>query len=173
MAEITKVYRQGVPAMTFIGKKYGNEDRVDGGFGAQWGQWFQNDWFAAIEKQIGSATKETCEDDDAYIGLMRDKEGEPFQYWIGIFAPEDTVPPEGFETVNFPAAALGVCWLYGKEGELFGQEDRCASKLGEAGYEIIPDAGGAWWFFERYTCPRFTTPDDLGNKTLDICFYVK
>jgi hypothetical protein len=37
MAEVIRTYRQSVPAMRFIGKKYYDEDRVDGGFGKQWG----------------------------------------------------------------------------------------------------------------------------------------
>lgn len=53
MVEIINVYRQSIPAMRFIGKKYGDSDRVDGGFGAKWGEWFGNGWFTAIEKQIG------------------------------------------------------------------------------------------------------------------------
>ena len=40
------------------------------------------------------------------------------------------------------------------------------------GMEIISDEAGAYWFFERYTCPRFTTPDEDGNVILDICQYV-
>ena len=39
MFSIVKTYRQSIPAMRFIGKKYGDEDRVDGGFGKQWGVW--------------------------------------------------------------------------------------------------------------------------------------
>lgn len=37
MSEIIKVYRQSVPTLRFIGKKYGDSDRVNGTFGKQWG----------------------------------------------------------------------------------------------------------------------------------------
>ena len=37
----------------------------------------------------------------------------------------------------------------------------------------IADEQGAWWFFERYACPRFTTPDENGAVILDIGHYVK
>ena len=50
MPQIIKTYRQSVPAMRFIGKKYGFEDRVDGHFGALWQQWFANGWFEEIER---------------------------------------------------------------------------------------------------------------------------
>lgn len=49
--EIVKTYRQSIPAVRFIGKKYGDGDRVNGGFGQQWGEWFQNGWFDVLEKQ--------------------------------------------------------------------------------------------------------------------------
>ena len=168
-----KSYKQCVPALKFIGKKYGDEDRVDGSFGAKWGEWFQNGWFDVVEKQIRNSINETYEDGGAYIGLMRCKENEPFEYWIGMYVPENTPVPEGFDYIDFPAANLGVCWVYGKENDVYFHEEKCAIKLGEEGYEIVSDEQGAWWFFERYGCPRFTTPDEKGNIILDICHYVK
>lgn len=173
MAEIVNAYRQSMPAMRFIGKKYGDEDRIDGSFGAKWGEWFNNGWFDVIEKQVNVSIKEIYEDGDAYIGLMRWKDGEPFEYWIGIFTPEATQVPEGFRYVDFPKSELGVCWVYGKEGEVYGKEDKCAARLNEEGYKIVSDENGAWWFFERYGCPRFTTPDEKGNIILDICHYIE
>lgn len=173
MAEVIKVYRQSVPAMRFIGKKYRDDDRIDGNFGAKWGEWFSNDWFTVIEKQIGTSIKGVYEDGDAYIGLMRWKEGDPFEYWIGRFTPEATPVPDGFGYIDFPKSELGVCWVYGKEGDVYCKEDKCAVKLGEDGYKIISDRNGAWWFFERYGCPRFTTPDDQGNIVLDSCHYIE
>ncbi|MEA4832899.1 MAG: hypothetical protein VB118_09845 [Oscillospiraceae bacterium] len=174
MAEIIKCYTQKIPATRFIGKKYGDSDRVNGGFGNKWGEWFQNGWFESIESACKTKTCETFKDSGAYIGLMRHKDGEPFQYWIGIFTPEGTEVPEGFEYRDFPASILGVCWVYGDEtkGEVYMQEGRCSGKLMENGHAIQSD-NGAYWFFERYTCPRFTTPDDKGNVILDICFYIE
>ncbi|HOB20694.1 MAG TPA: GyrI-like domain-containing protein [Candidatus Atribacteria bacterium] len=171
MAEIIKAYKQEVPAFRFIGRKYGDDDRVNGSFGAIWGEWFANGWFETLENL--ASLKDVYEDGDAYIGLMRYKEGEPFQYWIGIFMPENTPVPEGFEYVDFPAGGLGVCWVYGQEHEVYCHEMKCAEKLAAEGYEVKKDDKGALWFFERYACPRFTTPDEKGNIILDICFYIK
>ena len=173
MVEIINTYRQSVPAMRFIGKKYGDSDRINGNFGAKWGEWFNNGWFAAIEKQISVGIKEIYDDGDAYIGLMRWKDGEPFEYWIGIFTPENTPVLEGFGHIDFPKSELGVCWVYGKEGDVYFKEDKCAEKLGKKGYKIISDEKVAWWFFERYGCPRFSTPDAQGNIILDICHYIE
>ena len=104
---------------------------------------------------------------------MRDKHGEPFQYWIGMFAPMGAGVPEGFESVCFPKGYLGICWLYGNENELYMNEEKCWEKLKEEGMDGILDESGACWFFERYACPRFTTPDEKGNVIHDIGFFVK
>ena len=41
MAEIIKTFKENVPAMRFIGKKYPD-------FGGWWGDWFANGWFDEI-----------------------------------------------------------------------------------------------------------------------------
>ena len=166
MPEIIKAYGQRLGAMRFIGKKYGNEDRVNGMFGAKWEEWFEKGWFDIIEKQINTPLKDIYKDGDAYIGLMRENNGD-FEYWIGLFMPVNTAVPEGFEYVDFPESKLGVCWIYGKENEVYWLEEQCGEKLKAEGFEIIPD-----WCFERYACPRFTTPDEKGNIILDICFFI-
>ena len=165
-AEIVKVYTQDVPAVRFIGKKYGDSDRVDGMFGKHWGDWFQNGWFEVIEKQTNKDITALYDDADAYIGLMRDNNGE-FEYWIGILMPEETPVPDGYEYHDFPKAKFGVCWVHGKEEEVYSQEERCADKLEQMGYTLSE------WCMERYCCPRFTTPDENGKVVLDICFYLK
>jgi len=175
MPEVIKVYKQNMPAVRFIGKKYGDGDRVDGGFGQKWHEWFQNGWHASLEPLTAGLASEDfpAEDAGAYLGLMRWKEGEPFEYWIGLFTPAGTSVPEGFGSVDFPAKTLGVGWLRGKGGDVFGKEDLCARKLSEAGWEIEVEPSGAWWFFERYVDPRFTQQDAEGNQILDICHFVK
>jgi len=172
VAEIIKTYKQSVPAMRFIGKKYGDEDRVDGGFGAQWNNWFSNSYFSAVEEKQGKLS-EAYEDAAAYVGLMRHKDGEPFEYWIGLFTPEGTDVPDGYLYVDFPKSEFGVCYLYGDMGNLFGKEEKCGVKCDEEGYPPIEDEKGATWFFERYNSPRFTQADEKGNVILDIVFFVE
>jgi hypothetical protein len=176
--KVIKTYRQSVPATRFIGKKYGDEDRPDGhgGFGTQWGEWHEKGWFDFLAK---NCPKADFEDAGAYIGLMRIKENdkheqtEPFQYWIGIFFPEGTEVPEGFDYVDFPASDLGVGWLYGKDSYLYAKEHLAAESCGKQEMKIIPDGEGAYWFFERCVCPRFTKPDKRGKKILDICHFIE
>jgi len=173
MAEITKVYRQSMEATRFIGKKYSDSDRVDGMFGSLWGEWFSNNWFDEIENQIDKTAKAVCDDGNAFIGLQRWKDNEPYEYWIGIFTPKNTAVPEGYKFLDFPKSELGVCWVYGEEGSVFCHEQKCAGILAEKGLEIKNDENDACWFFERYACPRFTEKDEKGNIILDICYFIK
>lgn len=174
MPELIKVYRQEVGPMRFIGKKYGDPDRgADGGFGRQWDQWWSSGWFDTVKQSAPWPADDPFENKDDTIGLMRWKEGEPFQYWIGLFTPEGAKVPEGFDSADFPKSSLGVGWLYGTEPDIYGKEDMAAKGLGEQGMKVITDGQGAFWFFERYSCPRYTTPDEKGNIILDICHFVE
>ena len=171
MAEVIRTYRQRIPATRFIGKKYTDADRVDGLFSAKWGEWFANGLFANIENASGYRT-DFFEDAGASIGMMRYKNGEPFQYWIGMFTPEGTAVPEGYQFLDLPARTLGVCWIRGAEPDIYGKDNLVMEAFKDNGIEPVTDEAGAFWFFERYCCPRFTTPDENGLVILDHCYYV-
>jgi predicted transcriptional regulator YdeE len=167
MVEIVKVYKESLPNLRLIGKRYTDNDRgVDGGYGNKWGEWFEKGYFSQLE-ELGSLP----ENEGAYVGSMRCA-GE-FEYWIGMFFAEGTPVPEGFMHVDIPRGELGICWIYGREdnGEIYGMEphNMCVAKLNEAGWQMSEDT----WFFERYQCPRFTTPDESGKVILDYCIYLK
>ena len=81
--------------------------------------------------------------------------------------PDGTAVPDGFDFIDFPAGELGVCWIYGKEDDVFMLEGQCGERLEKEGFDVNTDC-----CFERYACPRFTTPDDDGNIVLDICFFL-
>lgn len=157
--EIVKTYRESMPALRLIGRMYTDADRNEfGSFGHLWGEWFSQSRFGTLEA-LGPV-------EDSYLGAMIVYNGV-FEYWIGMFFPENTAVPEGYQYADFPATDYGVCWLYGKEdtGELFGM-DAHESALG-----AMEAAGmtrdGETPCIERYNCPRFTTPDDKGNVILD------
>ncbi len=166
MAEIIKVFRETLPPVRFIGKKYD-------GFG-HWGEWWQNGWFDLVEKTMGGteAILSLWENGGGYIGVERRAEGQPFAYYIGMITPADTPVPEGFVGIDFTEADLGTCWLYGTEKEVH-KTAECRSRLAEANMEIWRDADGAEWSFENCLCPRYTTPDEKGNVILDYCCFVK
>lgn len=167
MAEITKVFKEEVPAMRFIGKKYPDY--------SGWGEWFVNGWFDTVENAMGGTDKilAVWKNGGAYVGLERRKNGQLLEYWIGMFAPENTEVPEGFDHIDFPKSNLGTCWIYGKEDETHAAVCHCWKALQDAGIETCPDSGGAEISFENCLCPRFTTPDEKGNVILDYCYYVK
>lgn len=166
MAEVIKVSEERLPELRLIGKRYRNQDRDSaGGFGSKWGEWFEKGYFAQLE-ELGLSPQI----DQSPLGFMR-SEGE-FEYWIGMFFPKDTPVPEGFMSLDLPSGTIGTCWIYGRNdsGELYGMEahNMCVERILEQGRRI-PEHPVV---FERYNCPRFTTPDAHGNVILDYCIYL-
>ena len=168
MTEIIRVFRDSVPALRFIGKKYPD-------FGPWWGEWFAGGWFDMIEQAMGGTGSilDIWENGAGYVGLERRAEGQPFEYWIGMFAPAGTQAPEGFSCVDFPASVLGTCWIYGPESEVHSGIPGCLKKVTEAGMTLWHDEAGGTWSFENGLCPRFTTPDEKGNVILDYCWFAE
>lgn len=166
--DVVKVYQESLPEVKLVGKRYTDKDRDENGaFAKYWQQWFEEGWFDMLKEGAGIPGVS-----DDYIGAMRMTGAEGFEYWIGIFLAPTAQLPGGFEAVSIPAGDIGVCWLYGNEknGELFSQAagDMCMRAIKMSGMSFSEQG----WFFERYICPRFTTPDKHGNVVLDICAYL-
>ncbi|OGO92477.1 MAG: hypothetical protein A2Y17_11015 [Clostridiales bacterium GWF2_38_85] len=169
-AGIIKVYKQKVPAMRFIGKNYGSGQHPN------WGDAWSFDVFGKIEKAMGGEDKSHVlyEDAGAYCGLYyRNAETGGYDGWVGMFTPPDTEVPEGLSYIDFPEQSFGICWIYGKQSEVYNLVSQCPSKIKSAGMEIQSDGNGYIGFFERDQCPRFTTPDEKGNIIIDYCYFVK
>ncbi|MBQ8314625.1 MAG: GyrI-like domain-containing protein [Lachnospiraceae bacterium] len=151
--KILEVKRESFPAVRLIGKKYEH--------GPNWGEWWQKDWFSVLEQK-----ERLPMNGDAYIGAVHIVDGMP-EYWIGMFFPVDTEVPEGFDFVDMEALEYAVCYLYDKEGsgDFYSMEthEMCLEELKSLGLKRKEDD----WCFERYNCPRFTTPDEAGNVILD------
>lgn len=168
--EIRRVYRQGLPKCTLVGRRFTNRDRDENGtFARYWQQSAEEGWFDALGrcKAIPGVSGDR-------LGAMRMASGGPesFEYWIGALFSPDTQVPEGFESVGIPAGDAGICWVYGsgRTGELFGMEASQAVMAALAGEGWHAAEGG--WMFERYNHPRFTVPDEKGNVILDIGAYL-
>ena len=82
MAEIIKVFRENIPTMRFIGKKYDN-------FG-HWGEWWQNGWFDLLEQTIQTVRQEVLMD-SAISSTNKNKEIIFRLYQQGIFNIKDSV----------------------------------------------------------------------------------
>ena len=150
---ILDIRKEHCPAARLIGKRYKSAPN--------WGEWWANGWFDMLEQQPRLPFN-----DDAYIGAVRIVNGKP-EYWIGMFFPADAEAPEGFEAVDIQPLDYAVCYLYGAENssEFYSMNvhEQCLDALKANGFARYEDH----WCFERYQCPRFTTPDEHGNVILD------
>jgi hypothetical protein len=168
-AEIIKVYKERFPAARLIGKRYTDADRINGSFSAKWDEWFENKWFHIM---IGEDLSVMPGDYGSYLGFCRVINGK-FEYWIGTVFPLNTPVPEGFDYDDIDEIDIATCWIYGNEksGELFGCEahNMCVTEIVKHNY--IPNKNHL--SIERYTCPRFTTPDEKGNVILDYCIAIE
>lgn len=174
MAEIIKVYKEHLPAMRFIGKRYTNADRgKDGGYGYKWGEWFENGWFEELEK-LGAV--ENIE--NGYLGFMRCNGSDfenTFEYWMGLFLPTDTEVPEGYEFIDLEESDAGICWIKGSDsdGSIYNMNDECIAEFQKKNMgNFKSDDENRAYIFERYNCPRFTQKDEQGNVILDYGIYL-
>ena len=174
--EVTKVYLEHFPALRLIGKRYTNDDRVEGGFGAQWNEWNAGDGFTAMKKAVGA---EPFSEDALGLMTMRgDMSG--FTYWIGLFFPEGTKAPDGYDHLDLPESNIGVGWVRGKDenGEIYGgpPHEAVCKKLDDDGVgkfrnDIEGPGSDTYCFFERYNDSRFLVKDADGCVTLDYGNY--
>lgn len=166
MAEIKKVFKEKIPNMRFIGKKYGE-------FG-HWDEFWANDWFGILEKTMGGpdAILNIWENGGGYVGLEHRSPESVFEYWIGMFTPAETSVPDGFEYKDFAGLSLGTCWIYGYEADIH-DTSACRSEVVKNGMIIWKDENGGTWSFENCLCPRYTTPDENGKIILDYCYFVE
>lgn len=154
--KIIDIQRESWPECLLIGKK-----------GTNWGEWWSNGWFESLEQQPALP-----ENGDAYIGAVRVANGAP-ERWIGMYFPVGTPVPEGYEAMHIPAKKYAVCYLLDREGsgDFYTMETHqaCLAALAEQGFTRSEDD----WCFERYNCPRFTSPDEAGMVVLDYGIAVK
>lgn len=168
MTKIAKCYRQDFPPCIFAGRLC-PEGVTPPAF---WGEWFENGLFEPLEQLLTPEFGEAYPDTDAYVGLICLQDGKS-DYRIGMFLPENAAVPEGYEAFPLPHRKAGVCWVQGTEDAVYGQEEACRNALAESGMKLRTEPDGALWYFERYGCPRFTTPDQNGEVILDIGFFVE
>lgn len=151
--KLLEIKKESWPAGRLIGRKYtGAPD---------WKEWWEKGWFEVLEQNQCLPMN-----GDAYIGAVHIVDGMP-ERWIGMFFPADCVVPEGFQSVDIEPLDYAVCYLSDKEGSggFFTMEthDMCLEALRAEGFVRKEDH----WCFERYNCPRYTTPDGEGNVILD------
>ncbi len=151
--KITEIKLEHFPEVRLIGKRYSSSP--------DWGEWWEKNLFSSLEK-----LPQIPENGDAYVGAVHIVDDMP-EYWIGMFFSADTQVPDGYEYIDILPHDYAVCYLYGKEGspEFYTMDthNMCLDELRCHGFTRKEDD----WCFERYNCPRFTTPDKDGNVILD------
>ncbi len=157
--KILEVKRVNCPAARLIGKRYTDSPN--------WSEWWENNWFAELEK-LPAMQFNT----DAYIGGVHIVGCSP-EYWIGMLFPFDTEAPVGFDYIDIEPLDYAVFYLYGDQqsGDFYTMDthDKCLEKLREYGFMRKEND----WCFERYNCPRFTSPDADGNVILDYAISIE
>ena len=171
---IFKTYKQKIPALRFIGKKY-SEPPTSSLFSKildSMDNWRLDYMFEAIEKKSGKEPKMIYEGGDAYISLIRKKDGGSFEYWLGMFMPEGTEVPDGYEATDFPESTLGVCSVYGKRNAITHYDAECRKKLVEEGFFIKKEEAESKWFFQRFNWREFFEEDRYGKRILEYCYFI-
>jgi len=154
---IKKNYKQELPALRFIGKKCVETsgpvnvlELLD--------NWQFNRRFDDIEKQAAIDYQTFFEGGDAYINLVKKKSGL-HEHWMGMFMPEGTEVPQGYEALDFSPMTICVCNVYGKRDEIVKYETECRLE-------------NAPWYFRRFNWNRFFAEDVYGKRLLDYCYPV-
>lgn len=171
--DILNAYHEVAPAARFIGCKYTEADRVNGSFSACWEEWFAQGWFARLEALQPYGWHSAYPEGGSYIALMRGSDTQPFEYWIGLFLPPGTPVPQGMEHIDMEPWHMGVCWVKGREPDIYGKELACRERLTAAGFEAWQGPDNAWITLERYQCPRFTQADEEEQRILDIILRIQ
>lgn len=157
--KILETKKESCPAARLIGKKYSCD--------VNWGEWWENNWFAVLEEMPALSFN-----GDAYLGAVHIVDGMP-ERWIGMLFSVDTAVPEGFAYVDIEPLDYAVCYLHDREnsGDFYTMEthNRCLEEIKNQGFTRKEND----WCFERYNCPRFTTPDEEGNVILDYAVAVE
>ncbi|MDR1840217.1 MAG: helix-turn-helix domain-containing protein [Treponema sp.] len=164
---IKKVYKQELPALRFIGKKCIETPQTVKVLNLL-DNWQLNRQFDAIEKQSAIDYKTFFEGGDAYINLVRKKEGSLSEHWMGMFMPKGAEVPQGYHAFDFPKMTIAVCRVYGKRDEIADYEKECRNKLTEEGFATE----NAQWYFRRFNWHRFFEEDVYGKRLLDYCYPV-
>lgn len=165
MSELIHFEIKELPALKLVGKelRYSRNALMQGDnrIPGLWDQCYAENAFAVLEAQTD------CVFDAAHVGVMIDwdRGDGDFSYICGMLMRDDAVVPEGYVSRMLVPTKAAVSWIRGKD-----VADVCA-KAHELTEQALQAEGyrndGMSWCMELYNCPRFTTPDEKGQITLD------
>jgi len=178
-AGIIKTYKQELPALRFIGKKYSEPDFSFKAILDNLDKGCIDHLFEAIEKQSDKDLTTLYEGCNAYTALIKDVKpsstensgGEISEYWLGMFMPKETPVPQGCEKIDFPASTIAVCSVYGKRNDIINYDNECREKILEEGLEFSKGKDDGNWFFLRFNWRDYFKEDKFGKRALEYCYY--
>ena len=163
---IIQTYTQDLPALRIIGKKFteSSDDSCFKAVLAQLDNMRLNGMFEVIEKSAANSG-------DSYICLIRKTENDSYEFCLGIFVPDNTKVPGGYETIDLPKSTLNVCRVYGKKNAIVRYDTECRKKLTEEGIYYHEDEACAQWFFLRFNWRTFFEEDKFGKRIVEYCYF--
>jgi len=164
---VIKTYKQEIPALRFIGKKFTETEFSFKAVLASLDDCCFHKMFDAIKEKLDKDSKTSYYGANSYISLMKTNGEKISEYRIGMLAPKKTAVPQGYEAIDLPGSTLNVCQVYGKRDNIVNYEADCRKKLLEEGIEI--KNGG--WFFQRFDWCDFFKEDKFGKRVLEYCYY--
>jgi predicted transcriptional regulator YdeE len=127
---------------------------------AFWEKCMSEDVFTTLGKALSESIY-----DSAYVGFMKMLNEDEVVNVCGMLMKPDAKAPEGFVKYDIESFTAGIGWVQGKEPDIYTAEHTLVEEaLIKAGYTYDASKGFA---IELYNCPRFTNPDENGNKTID------
>jgi predicted transcriptional regulator YdeE len=163
-AKLAKFEVKELPKLCVIGKeirvKMSEVMGPNNPLPAFWEKCMSENVFETLEKTLNENIY-----DHAYVGFMTMLNEDEFMYVCGMLMKPDTKTPEGFVKYDIDSFTAGIGWIQGKEPDIYKAEHTLVEEaVKTAGYKYDAPKG---WAMELYNCPRYTNPDENGDKILD------
>jgi len=128
-----------------------------------WGKCLNDNTFGYLEQEL----KDQMYSPD-YVGYMQMLNADEFTNVCGILMKPDAPVPDGYVSYDVKAFTSGVSWIQGTEPDIYiGEHTLTEPEIDKAGYKYDESKG---FTIEAYNCPRYTQPDENGNRIID--YYV-
>lgn len=167
MASIVKIDFVDFGPVRVIGKEVkAKVDEENNPIPQFWMKCFEDGTFRTLEAIASDVVN------PAYIGWEGeyDPNSGVFSYIVGMFMKPNTPVPDGFTYRDLPACKMAIGWIKGEEPEIYMKGmDLTIAAMREKGYEY-DDAEG--YMVEVYTCERFVTPQNKGEKEIILDYYM-
>jgi predicted transcriptional regulator YdeE len=127
---------------------------------AFWGKCMSENVFTTLGKILSENMY-----DPGYVGFMKMLSEHEFVNVCGILMKPDAKAPEGFVNYDIEPFTAGIGWIQGNEQDIYPVEHEIVGEaVIKAGYTFDYSKGFA---IELYNSPRYTNPDEKGNRIID------